>query len=60
VVVAVEDANVYVIRDQVRMIIVGTVLGLIAVGVPEISFCIQVFCLLIQSYNHLVMVWEIL
>jgi hypothetical protein len=44
VVVAVEDANVYVIRDQVRMIIVGTVLDLIAVGVPEISFCIQVFC----------------
>jgi hypothetical protein len=44
VVVAVEDANVYVIRDQVRMIIVGTVLDLTAVGVPEISFCIQVFC----------------
>ena len=34
----VEDVNVFVIKDQIQMIIVDIVLDLILAGVPEASF----------------------
>lgn len=34
----VEDVNVYVIKDQIQMIIVDIALDLILAGVPEASF----------------------
>jgi hypothetical protein len=36
--VVVEDVNVFVIKDQIQMIIVDIALDLIQVGVPEASF----------------------
>jgi hypothetical protein len=42
VVAVVEDVNVYAIKDLIQMIIAGIVPDLIRVGVPGVSFYIQV------------------